>query len=358
MNYSPTPSTPEEGEETTGGNKDKYGVGVETKLEESVEESSSESSEEKQKTGIYNFFKNLTNKEITESDLEPVLEKFSNHLIEKNVAVEVAREVCKSLGSGLVGKNLSSFTSLTTSVKTAMEESLTRILTPKKKIDILRDIKLSKEEGNPYSIVFIGVNGVVKSTTLAKVCSWLLQNNFTVLIAACDTFRSGSVEQLEVHARNLNVPLHSKGYGKDASSVAFEALNRAKKEGIDVVLIDTAGRMQGKEQPMQALAKLVDFNKPSLVLFIGEAIVGNDSVDQLRKFNRVLIEYSRDKNPRGLDGIILTKFDTVDEKVGAAISMVYTTGQPIVFVGTGQEYPDLKVLNVKKVVSILIKGKI
>jgi len=148
-----------------------------------------------------------------------------------------------------------------------------------------------------------------------------------------------------------------KGYGKDASAVAFEALNKAKREGIDVVLIDTAGRMQDKEQQMKDLAKLIDFNKPNLVLFVGEAIVGNDSVDQLTKFNRIIMEGSKDKNSRGIDGIILTKFDTVDEKVGAAISMVYTTGQPIVFVGTGQEYPDLKVLNVKRIVSILLKGR-
>jgi len=309
------------------------------------------------KKGIFNYFQNLTNKEITDTDLAPVLENFANHLIEKNVAFEISHEICDSLGTSLVGKRMSSFTRITSNVKTAMEESLTRILTPKKKIDILRDVKLSQDEGKVYSIAFIGVNGVGKSTTLAKVCSWLLQNNFKVLIAACDTFRAGAVEQLNVHARNLNVPLFSKGYGKDASAVAFEALNKAKREGIDVVLIDTAGRMQDKEQQMKDLAKLIDFNKPNLVLFVGEAIVGNDSVDQLTKFNRIIMEGSKDKNSRGIDGIILTKFDTVDEKVGAAISMVYTTGQPIVFVGTGQEYPDLKVLNVKRIVSILLKGR-
>jgi len=239
-----------------------------------------------------------------------------------------------------------------------MEEALTRILTPKRTIDVLREAKQAKEEGRPYSLAFIGVNGVGKSTTLAKVCSWLLQHNFKCLIAACDTFRSGAIEQLEVHARNLNVPLFSVGYGKDASKVAAQSLMKAKDEGFDCVLIDTAGRMQDKEQQMQSLAKLVNTNKPDLTLFVGEAIVGNDSVDQLKKFNKKIVEYSQARNSRGIDGIILTKFDTVDEKVGAAISMVYTTGQPIIFVGTGQEYPDLKSFNVKKVVSILLKGKI
>lgn len=128
---------------------------------------------------------------------------------------------------------------------------------------------------------------------------------------------------------------------------------------MDVVLIDTAGRMADNELLMRALGKLVGVNKPDLVLFVGEALVGNDSVDQMTKFNRALEEYSPDPHyVRSIDGIVLTKFDTVDDKVGAAISMVYATGQPIVFVGVGQTYTDLKTLNVRKIVQILIKGKI
>jgi len=128
-----------------------------------------------------------------------------------------------------------------------------------------------------------------------------------VLIAACDTFRDGGVEQLEVHAKNLTVPLHHKGYGKNAASVAKEAIARAKREKYDVVLIDTAGRMQDNEPLMDSLAKLVGTNQPDLVLFVGEALVGNDSVDQLTKFNRALEEYSSSKTPRLIDGIILSK---------------------------------------------------
>jgi len=252
---------------------------------------------------------------------------------------------------------MSNFSRVSTTVRAAMEEALTRILTPKKQIDVLRDARAAKNSRRPYVIVFVGVNGVGKSTSLAKVCSWLLQNDLKVMIAACDTFRAGAVEQLEVHARNLGVDVFHRGYGKDAASVAKDAIMEAKRTGKDVVLVDTAGRMQDNEPLMKALAKLVGVNQPDLVLFVGEALVGNEAVDQLSKFNRSLEEFGLSKVGRGIDGIFLTKFDTVDEKVGAAISMVYTTGQPIVFVGIGQKYSDLKVLNPSKIVSILLKGK-
>ncbi|RXG56820.1 Signal recognition particle receptor subunit alpha-like protein [Armadillidium vulgare] len=124
---------------------------------------------------------------------------------------------------------------------------------------------------------------------------------------------------------------------------------------IDVVLIDTAGRMQDNEPLMRALAKLIHVNEPDLTLFVGEALVGNEAVDQLVKFNRALSSFSTASKSQMIDGIVLTKFDTIDDKVGAAISMTYITGQPIVFVGTGQTYTDLKSLDPKAVVSALMK---
>ena len=207
-----------------------------------------------------------------------------------------------------------------------------------------------------YSITFLGVNGVGKSTNLAKVAYYLKhKGGLKVLLAACDTFRAGAVEQLRVHATNLNVDLFERGYGKDSAEIAKQALAHARQNGYDVCLIDTAGRMQDNEPLMRAIAKLVAVNTPDSVLFVGEALVGHDAVDQLEKFNRALVDYSHDpKNPRTVDGIILTKYDTVDDKVGAALSMVYVTGQPIVFVGTGQKYPHLRKLQVAEVVKALI----
>jgi len=173
------------------------------------------------------------------------------------------------------------------------------------------------------------------------------------MIAACDTFRAGAVEQLRTHATNLEVELFEKGYERDAATVCADALHYAKGK-YDVVLIDTAGRMQDNEPLMAALAKLICSNSPDLILFVGEALVGNEAVEQLKKFNQALIDKSKSKTPRSIDGIILTKFDTIDDKVGAALSMVYTTGQPIIFLGIGQHYNSLKSFTASKIVATLL----
>lgn len=228
-------------------------------------------------------------------------------------------------------------------------------MTPKRNIDLLSLALKKKQEGRPFVVTFVGVNGVGKSTNLAKVAYLFKSNNFSVLLAACDNFRSGAVEQLKTHGRCLDIPVYDRGYKDDTANIARCAIAEAISKGIDVVLIDTAGRMQDNEPLMKALARLVNLNNPDVVLFIGEALVGNDGIDQLNKFNSALKEFStslRDQrisnqssgdhwNPlegREIDGIILSKFDTVDDKVGAALSLTYSTGKPIVFIGTGQKY--------------------
>jgi hypothetical protein len=178
---------------------------------------------------------------------------------------------------------LQSFSSLARKTKIAMEQALTRILTPTRSIDILRDVRSAKEQGRPYVITFVGVNGVGKSTNLSKVAYWLKQHDISVMIAACDTFRAGAVEQLRTHCARLDVPLFERGYEKDPANVAAEAVKAAARGKIDVVLVDTAGRMQDNEPLMRALSKLINLNQPDLVLFVGEALVGNDAVDQLAK---------------------------------------------------------------------------
>ncbi|XP_057328116.1 signal recognition particle receptor subunit alpha homolog [Microplitis mediator] len=319
--------------------------------------------------GMFSMFKGLVgNKSLTQENLDPVLEKMKDHLIMKNVAADISMSLCNSVRAKLEGKVLGTFESVASTVKNTLTDSLVQILSPKRRVDILRDAYEAKKNGRPYVMSFCGVNGVGKSTNLAKICFWLIENNFRVLIAACDTFRAGAVEQLRTHMRHLNalhppekhgnvtmVELYEKGYGKDAAGIAAEAIRHARDTRIDIVLIDTAGRMQDNEPLMRALAKLIKVNQPDLVLFVGEALVGNEAVDQLVKFNRALEDYSNSENPRTIDGIVLTKFDTIDDKVGAAISMTYITGQPIVFVGTGQTYTDLKTLNAKAVVHALMK---
>ncbi|KAL2712243.1 signal recognition particle receptor subunit alpha isoform X2 [Vespula squamosa] len=324
---------------------------------------------QKKANSMFSMFKSLVgNKSLKHEDMLPVLEKFKDHLISKNVAADIAQKLCDSVRVKLEGKVLGTFDSVTSTVKATLTDALVQILSPKRRVDILRDAFEAKKNNRPYVMAFCGVNGVGKSTNLAKICFWLIENNFRVLIAACDTFRAGAVEQLRTHMRHLNalhppethgnrsmVQLYEKGYGKDAAGIAMEAIRFAKDSRFDVVLVDTAGRMQDNEPLMRALAKLIKVNEPDLVLFVGEALVGNEAVDQLVKFNQALADYSNSLNPHIIDGIVLTKFDTIDDKVGAAISMTYITGQPIVFVGTGQTYTDLKSLNAKAVVHALMK---
>jgi signal recognition particle receptor subunit alpha len=153
-------------------------------------------------------------------------------------------------------------------------------MTPRRNIDVLKEALAAKKRGQLYSIAFIGVNGVGKSTSLAKTAYYLKQKgNLNVMLAGCDNFRSGAIEQLKTHAMCLDIPLYEKGYKDDAAVIAKEALIEAKNKGYDVVLIDTAGRMQGNEKLMKQLAKLVHLNQPDVVLFVGEALVGNDAID-------------------------------------------------------------------------------
>ncbi|XP_056467026.1 signal recognition particle receptor subunit alpha [Gadus chalcogrammus] len=320
--------------------------------------------------GMFGMLKGLVGaKSLSREDMEPVLDKMRDHLIAKNVAAEISIQLCDSVAKKLEGKVMGTFTTVASTVKQALQESLVQILQPKRRVDILRDVLEARSQRRPFIVTFCGVNGVGKSTNLAKISFWLIENGFTVLIAACDTFRAGAVEQLRTHQRRLNslhppeehggrpvVQLYEKGYGKDAAGIAMEAIAYARNQAFDVVLVDTAGRMQDNAPLMTALAKLIAVNMPDLVLFVGEALVGNEAVDQLVKFNQALADHSMSDKPRLIDGIVLTKFDTIDDKVGAAISMTYITGQPIVFVGTGQTYNDLRSLNARAVVSALMKA--
>lgn len=301
-----------------------------------------------------NMLQSITgNKVLTEEDLKPVLQDMNQMLQGKNVAQEIADDICASVGTSLVGHKLASFTRISAVVMDALRDAVQRILTPSSSVDVLRQVLDARSAGKVFSTVFVGINGVGKSTSLAKVAYFLKQHGIKVLIAACDTFRSGAVEQLRTHSRCLDAPLFEMGYSKDPANVAACALAHAKANGFDCVLIDTAGRMQNNEPLMKSLAKLVSDNKPDLVLFVGEALVGNDGIDQLSMFDRALINYSPPGQVHRIDGIVLTKFDTIDDKVGAALSMSYKSGQPVTFVGTGQKYIHLKKLNVNIVLKHL-----
>uniref|UniRef100_A0A8C9YNQ0 SRP receptor subunit alpha n=1 Tax=Sander lucioperca TaxID=283035 RepID=A0A8C9YNQ0_SANLU len=293
--------------------------------------------------GMFGMLKGLVgSKSLTREDMESVLEKMREHLIAKNVAADISSQLCDSVAKKLEGKVMGTFTTVASTVKQALQDSLVQILQPKRRVDILRDVMEAQSQRRPFVITFCGVNGVGKSTNLAKISFWLIENGFTVLIAACDTFRAGAVEQLRTHQRRLNslhppqqhggrpvVQLYEKGYGKDAAGIAMEAIAYARNQAFDVVLVDTAGRMQDNAPLMTALAKLIAVNMPDLVLFVGEALVGNEAVDQLVKFNQALADHSMSDKPRLIDGIVLTKFDTIDDKVSYVYSYPALTKWPL-----------------------------
>jgi len=303
------------------------------------------------------------NKVLKSEDLEQPLAAMHKLLTTKNVASDIASEICNNVKERLVGRKLTSLTRVKTAVRQALELTIERILRPGKdsEVDLLRAVVTKRERGvgrfftreqakRPFVIVMVGINGVGKSTSLAKIAYYLKSNSCNPLLAACDTFRSGAVEQLNVHAKCLNVSLYKEGYAKDPAAVAKAAIDHAAKEGHDVVLVDTAGRMQNNVPLMKALSSLVVQNVPDLVLFVCEALVGNDGMDQLAMFNKALRSGG---HSRKIDGIILTKYDTVSDKVGAALTMTHVTGAPVVFVGTGQKYNHLMKLSTQSVIKSL-----
>lgn len=308
-------------------------------------------------TALSFFAKLMQGAPLDSKSLTPVLTKMKEHLVAKNVAHAAALFICQHVKDEIIGTTIGPLDSVTAVVKKHVCESVTRILMPDSCSDILMDVLKGKRENRVFSIVFCGVNGVGKSTNLAKLTFWLLQNKVSVLIAACDTFRSGAVEQLKVHVQNLNqlagsrIELFDQGYGKDPAGICAAALEYAQGK-FNVVLVDTAGRMQDNTLLMRALTKLINTNSPDKIVFVGEALVGNEAVSQLTKFNAAIIESSN--RSRQIDGIILSKFDTVDDKVGAAVSMSFITKKPIIFVGTGQTYTDLRRMNIPALVDLLL----
>jgi signal recognition particle receptor subunit alpha len=307
--------------------------------------------------------------ELTPERLEPVCTQLRSRLVERNVSVSVADQLTAALADKLQGKvveggvGVSLNSRLQTYVTDVLRESLERILSPKEPVDLIRDVlarmelnaPLPRAHRDPFVVVFCGVNGVGKSTTLSKVAFMLKEKGAKVLIAACDSYRSGAVEQLKKHCALLGgVELYEQGYQKNPSEIARAGIRRAKDVGADVVLVDTAGRMQNNVSLMKQLAQLVGVNKPDMVLFVGEALVGGDGVDQLREFDRALQDHADGEDVRGIDGIVLTKFDTVDDKVGTAISMVQACNIPIAYLGVGQTYTDIRRLNVAAVLNSLL----
>ena len=275
----------------------------------------------------------VTKKTLSESKFEDLFFELEITLLENNVAVEVIEKIKSDLKKTLLSERVSRIKTeevIAESLKKSIEE-----LFDVEKIDLLKEIKKKK----PYVICFIGVNGSGKTTNLAKLANYLQKRGVSVVIAACDTFRAAAIQQIEEHAKNLDIKLVKHDYGADAAAVAYDAIEHAKAKGKDVVLIDTAGRSHANTNLMEELQKVIRVSKPDMKIFVGDSLTGNDAVEQGKTFNEKI----------GIDGIILSKVD-VDEKGGAAISVSYVTQKPIMFIGTGQTYDDLEEFEKTKII--------
>lgn len=279
------------------------------------------------------FFSRFFKKELTDERFEELFQELELSLLENNVAFEVVEKIKEELKKNLIGKRNYE---LEKELKKIIEEIL---IEPK---NFIEEVKTSLKQKKPFVILFVGINGTGKTTTLAKVAYLLLKNKISVCFAAADTYRAASIEQLEEHAKKLNVQVIKKDYGVDPASVGFEAIQYAKKHNIDVVLIDSAGRLNNKESLMTELEKIVRVNNPDMKIFVGESTTGNDSIEQAKAFDEKI----------SLTGSIISKAD-VDEKGGTILSIGYITKKPILFLGTGQNYEDLEEFNKEKVLERL-----
>jgi fused signal recognition particle receptor len=263
---------------------------------------------------------------IRESQLDNVLWEMELALLESDVAMEALEEMKIIIKKRLVGLRVENKAAITPTIEKALKASLVELLS---KSEFDSNILLEKRE-SPLIIAFVGVNGTGKTTTIARVTNWLKDNGKSVVLAAADTFRAGAIEQLELHANRLGCKIIKHQSGGDPAAVAFDAVEHAKAKHRDIVLIDTAGRMQTNSNLMDEMKKIKRVAKPDLIFFVGDSLAGNDAVDQAKKFHEAV----------GIDAVVLTKLD-VDAKGGAALSISSAIGKPIAFVGIGQEYEDI-----------------
>lgn len=272
-----------------------------------------------------------TTRELNEKNLTDAVWELQMVLIQNDVAVEVAEHICELTKKKILGTRAGRLENISRLFKSAIHESILEVLTPTHPLDPIEFARMKKEKGEPTTILFVGVNGTGKTTTLAKLANIYKKNGFSVVIAAGDTYRAGSIEQLEKHAERLGVRVIKQDYGSDAAAIAYDAVAHAKARRIDIVLVDSAGRMQSNKNLLEEMKKIVRVAEPDLKLFVGDALAGNDALSQAKEFHNAI----------GIDGAILTKVDA-DPSGGAALSIAFITGRPVVYVGVGQHYDDLK----------------
>ncbi|MEM3730157.1 MAG: signal recognition particle-docking protein FtsY [Candidatus Bathyarchaeia archaeon] len=299
---------------------------------------------ERLKSGLKGLVNKITTTELKAENLRPLLSEFKMNLVENDVAFPVAELICNELEKRLNGVQVKRLEDRRKIVEENLRQVLLETMLTNNRINLLEAVKEKRKRNEPFVIVFVGINGTGKTTTIAKVARFLNANGYSVVLACSDTYRAGSIEQLEEHAKRLGIRMIKHKYGADPAAVAYDAISHAKAQGINVVLIDTAGRIQTNRNLMNELAKIKRVVNPDLTILTVDALTGNDAVMQAEEFHKSV----------GIDATILTKVDA-DVKGGSAISVSYVTKKPIIFIGTGQKYENLEEFNPEKFVQMIMK---
>lgn len=283
-------------------------------------------------------------KQLSEEDLDKVVFDFQISLIESDVAQSVAEALTNEVKKSLEGTKVDRSAEPSEVVGERLTTALTNAFAKAGAVDLVANIREKvKKTGEPYVILFLGINGTGKTTTVAKMANTLKKSGLSVVAAAGDTHRPGAIEQLTEHAGRLSLKVVAQRYGADPAAVGRDGVLYAKAHNADCLLIDTAGRMQTNQNLMEEMAKIVRVVKPDFRMFVADALTGNDAVSQAELFNQHV----------GFDGAILTKADA-DVRGGAALSIVYSTGKPVLFLGVGQGYDDLAPFDTQKFLGSLL----
>jgi fused signal recognition particle receptor len=299
---------------------------------------------EKLKSGFKGLVTKVTTTELKPENLQPILSDFKMNLAENDVAFPVADRICDELEKRLTGVQVKRLEDRKKIVEENLRQVLLEVMLTNNKIDLLSKVEEKRKTSEPYVVLFVGINGTGKTTTIAKVAQFLRDKGYSVVLAGSDTYRAGSIEQLEEHARRLGMRVIKHSYGADPAAVAYDAISHAKAHGINVVLIDTAGRMQTNQNLMNELVKVKRVVSPDLTVLTLDSLIGNDAVMQAEEFHKSI----------GIDATILTKVDA-DVKGGSALSVTYVTQKPILFIGVGQTYKDLELFNPEKFVQMVLR---
>jgi len=299
---------------------------------------------QKLREGLKGLVDKVATTQLRAEQIRSILQDFKLNLIENDVAVSVADHIGAEMEKRLDGVQVKRLEDRKQIVKDGLRTVLLEILTPTEKINFLELAEKKRGMKEPFVVVFVGINGTGKTTSIAKVARLLMRRGYSVVLACADTYRAGSIEQLEEHAKRLGVRMIKHTYGADPAAVAYDAIGHARAHGINAVLIDTAGRIQTDRNLMNELGKIKRVIHPDLTVLTVDSLTGNDAVMQAEEFHKSV----------GIDGTILTKVDA-DIKGGSALSVTYVTRKPILFIGTGQRYDDLEEFKPEEFTQMILK---